>query len=115
MKKFLVLLFLFATLAVFAPRAEAGQFARVHTKHGTVWVHKSQLYNNRSYNRSSYYGYNRHHEDNYYRYNRRPSRNYYYSQPRRVYYAPTYYRGYDRDCAPRHHRRSSGVNFAIRF
>lgn len=114
MKKFLVLLFLFATLAVFAPRAEAGQFARVYTKHGTMWVHKSQLpYYNRNYNRS-YYGYNRHHQDNYYRYNRRPSRSYYYNQPRRVYYSPSYYNGYyDRDCYPRHRR--SGGSFTIRF
>lgn len=27
-----------------APKAEAGQYARVYTKHGPVYLHKSQLY-----------------------------------------------------------------------
>jgi hypothetical protein len=90
MKTFLFALLAFITLSIAAPVAQAGQFARVYTKHGPVYLHKSQLYGG-NYNNGYHHRYNhRRHHHRSYRY--APS---YYSRPvysNYGYYRPSYYR-----------------------
>ena len=81
MKKLLFALLMLLSAAVFVPKAEAGQYARVWTGHGYTYVHKSQLYGYGGY--GGYYS-PRHRSSHY-----RPVRGYYYSRPVR------YYRSYD--------------------
>jgi len=82
MKKILLALSLFATLAVAAPQAQAGQFARVYTRHGVVYAPKSQFY---------YSGYHRHYPRYYRSYGYRP---YYRSYYRSYYSDYDYYPSY---------------------
>lgn len=84
MKKLLLALIAFIAIAVAAPVAQAGQFARVYTNRGPVYLHKSQLYG------GNYYG-GHHHKK--YRHRSYYSRGYYgrpnyYSRP--VYYGRSY-------------------------
>lgn len=55
MKKFILLLMLVLGLVAFMPKAEAGQYAKVYTKHGPTYVHKSALYGNNHYGHSRNY------------------------------------------------------------
>jgi hypothetical protein len=93
MKTILFSLLAFVTLAVAAPVAQAGQYARVYTNRGPVYLHKSQLYS--PYRNSNYYGSN-YYGSNYRHHHRRHYRSYsnYYRPSYRSYYRPSYYGGY---------------------
>lgn len=107
MKKLLIALLALTSLAAVAPRAEAGQFARVYNGRGVVYVHKSQLYSPYAYS----YGSRKHHHH----------RSYAYAPYYGSYYRPSYvsypsysnYR-YSRPYCGSHHRRPH-VSIAFGF
>ena len=78
MKKLLFALLALLGVVAFAPKAEAGQYAKVWNGHCYTYVHKSEVYRDWPYRHSgSYYG---HH---------RSARHYRYARPVR------HYRSYD--------------------
>lgn len=93
MKTFLIALLTLAGFAAAAPRAEAGQFTRIHTKHGVQYVNKFTGVD------ASYYRHGN--SRNYHRY--RSSRSH-----RSYRYAP-YYRSYP-SYRTSHYRPSSYYN-----
>ncbi len=104
MKKILLALIAFIAISVAAPVAQAGQFARVYTSRGPVYLHKSQVYGsnyNNGHCRTSYS-------------HRRSSHRSYYSRPvsysRPVYYSRPSYSHYRPNCGYR-----STPRFAISF
>ncbi len=116
MKTFLFGLITLITLAVAAPVAQAGQFARVYTKHGPVYLHKSQLYG------GNYYGSNYSSGSCHKRYSHRSSHHRsYYAQPsyysRPVYYSRSnygysHYSHYQPSCG---YRSSPRISFSFGF
>ncbi|MGB8165887.1 MAG: hypothetical protein WCF18_00150 [Chthoniobacteraceae bacterium] len=92
MKTFLFALLAFITLSIAAPVAQAGQFARVYTNHGPLYLHKSQIYGGNYYNNGCYPRYSSHRRSHHRSYYYAPS---YYSRPvysNYGYYRPSYYR-----------------------
>ncbi len=111
MKKLLLALLMFAGLAVAAPQAQAGQFARVYTKHGVVYAPKSQFY---------YSGYHRHYPRYYRSYAYRPHYRSYYSDygyypsyASYPYYDDDY--GYYRPYYRHHHHHRPHISVAFGF
>ena len=101
MKKLLFALLLLTGLAAVAPKAEAGQFARVYTGCGVSYVPKAALY-------SPYY------ETNYgYRCHHRTYRSYGYYRPSYVSYP--YYSDYGYNRTSCHHRRHHRPHVSIAF
>lgn len=82
MKKLLFALLMLLGVVAFAPKAEAGQYAKIWNGHCYTYVHKSQAY---GYGHGGYYA--PRYRNNYYR-----PVNRYYGRPVR------YSRGYDRGC-----------------
>lgn len=102
-------------LVAFTPTADAGQYARVYTKHGPTYVHKSALYGSNHYYDSDYrHGsrYRRSHRGDRYRYYEpvRYSRRSYRSYDRGY---RSYDDGYYRTSSRRYY--SSRPRFAISF
>jgi hypothetical protein len=96
MKKLLFALLALITIAIATPVAQAGQFARVYSQHGPVYLHKSQLYggnyyaggySNHGYRRSSH---RRHHSRSYYSRSGYYSRSNYYSRSSNSHCRPHY-------------------------
>jgi len=88
MKNLLLALLAVTGISAFAPRAEAGQFARVYTNRGVIYAHKADVYGQSYVNQvahNNYYG------QPYYRNSacQQPRRRAYYSNSR---------------CAPRYSR-----------
>jgi hypothetical protein len=109
MKKLLIALLALTSLAAVAPRAEAGQFARVYTNRGVIYTHKSILYPTCSSG-------SRHHHHHH--------RSYVYAPYYRDYYRPSYvsypsysnYGYYRPSCGSSyHHHHTPHISFAFGF
>jgi hypothetical protein len=121
MKTLLFALVAFIAVFTAAPVAEAGQFARVYTRHGVVYAHKSQLYSPYAY---GYRGHRHHYRSYAYRpyYRNYYRRNYvsypYYSdygyyRPAYGYYRPAY--NYYQPYYCGHHYRRPHISVAFGF
>lgn len=104
MKTILLAVIAFITLAIAAPVAQAGQFARVYTNRGPVYLHKSQLYGGGNYYNNGCHKKYSHRRSNYRSY----SRPVYYSRPVN-YSRPSYshYRSSYSNCRPHYGYRTS--------
>lgn len=113
MKTFLFGLITLVTLAVAAPVAQAGQFARVYTQHGPVYLHKSQLYGGNyygsNYSSGSCHKRSSHRSSRHRSYYAQPS---YYSYSRPVYYSRPSYSHYRPSCG---YRSSPRISFSFGF
>ncbi len=110
MKNLFIALLVLVGGVAFAPKAEAGQYAKVWNGHCYTYVHKSQVYGTNwdhpSRYRTSHYRPSHYRPSHYRPSYRRPAR-VYYSQPVRSYRDYGY-------CAPTHSYRG-GSRFAVSF